>query len=276
MKTHTIFLLLAITSLAGQCAVSADETNHWKADKLKELTDQIQSSVDAEQINEFKARQAWLRRWEPGRMPTSNTTTIGPKDLKAEPLLSELTCPVSIKPKVWEYLVALQRQLIEIDTAENRKQELERIIEVSAELQENLVSHLPRELQEGNGSLSWCLAFARYRLGRSLAYRELPKVRQRWPISNPEQYESRLVTAYRQLVDHMGSGRPEFILLEDRMLRRSGQKGLALEMLETNRSVIDKKWYLKKRRDLLEELDWASPYQEASKIYRDAGYVDDP
>ena len=108
-----------------------------------------------------------------------------------------------------------------------------------------------------------------------MAYRELPVVRERWPISNPDHYQEQLAAVYQRLTNQTNRSRPEFILLEDRMLRRSGKKGRALELLEANRQSIEPKWYLKKRRDLLQELGWEPAYQEAARLYLEAGFSDE-
>lgn len=100
-------------------------------------------------------------------------------------------------------------------------------------------------------------------------------VRQRWPISDRARYEAQLSAAYQRLLHQTKTVRPEFILLEDRMLRRSGKKGRALELLEANQEWIEPKWYLKKRRDLLLELGWELPHKEADRLYLQAGYDDE-
>ena len=106
-----------------------------------------------------------------------------------------------------------------------------------------------------------------YRRGRALAYRELPDVVKQEPIDNPEQLNQEIIAVYRDLIAFAGEGRPEFILLEIRILRRSKSFGNALCLLEKYGSVIKPQWYLKKRRDLLKELEWEIPYAEAAKIY---------
>jgi len=163
-----------------------------------------------------------------------------------------------------------------MDTDDDRKEKLREIIASAKRFEKELSEQLPPRLRQFPAPTAWTLAYARYRLGRALAYRELPSVRERWPISDPDHYQEQLLTAYQRLLDQTKQVRPEFILLEDRILRRSGKKGRALELLEAYRESIEPKWYLKKRRDLLKELGWEPPYKEAARIYIEAGYGDEP
>jgi hypothetical protein len=100
-----------------------------------------------------------------------------------------------------------------------------------------------------------------------LAYRELPDVVRQTPIDDPERLNQEIESAYQDLIARVGTGRSEFILLEIRMLRRAKFYGQALALVEKYGSVIQPRWYLKKRRDLLKELQWDFPSAEAAKIY---------
>ena len=51
------------------------------------------------------------------------------------------------------------------------------------------------------------------------------------------------------------------------MKRRDGRWGEALMLLERFRWAIDSKWYLKKRRDILEQLGWEPAYRQAADAY---------
>ena len=51
------------------------------------------------------------------------------------------------------------------------------------------------------------------------------------------------------------------------MLRRDGWFGRALNMLEDHGERLELQWYLKKRRDLLQELTWEGPAKEAAALY---------
>ncbi len=123
------------------------------------------------------------------------------------------------------------------------------------------------QLPEQTPGLKSAKAFSLYRLGRALAYRELPEVVEDDPIADPQQHDARLRDAYQRLVDLVGAGRVDFVLLDVRMLRRNGWYGQALGVLEDHARVISPKWLLKKRRDLLQELQWDAPYREAAAIF---------
>jgi len=248
----------------------------WKAQQLNRIAAEIQEARSEDERLEFVARQNWLQHWEPGRMSSAPAESQAKSGLVDEPLLDGLRRPTDVQPQVWQQMVSSQAKLIGIDTDEDRKGNLREIIVAAGQLEKLLSEQLPPEAQELPAPTAWALAHTRYRLGRALAYRELPSVREQWPIADPVQYEKRLLAAYQRLLDQTEDVRPEFILLEDRVLRRSGRKGLALQLLESHQGMIEQKWYLKKRRDLLEELGWGPPHQEAAQIYYDAGYRDDP
>ncbi|WP_246109617.1 hypothetical protein [Roseimaritima multifibrata] len=209
-------------------------------------------------------------------MPLAPTDSPIESELVEEPLLEQLKKPNGVSAEVWQQMISSQTDLLAMDTVDDRKENLRIVIRLAGQLEKRLSDQLPSNLQQLPTPTAWVLAYTRYRLGRALAYRELPSVRERWPISNPMRYEEQLSAAYERLIAQTNEVRPEFILLEDRMLRRAGKKGRALELLEANRRSIEPKWYLKKRRDMLQELGWEPPYKEAAKLYTEAGYSTDP
>lgn len=269
-----IVMSFAITSAATEpCEIDAER---WRKQQLETIARHIQKSGSTDERRELVARQSWLRRWQPGQMPFAPKNAPEESDLVEEPSLGRLTRPAAVAPDAWQKMIYSQERLLDADTVDLRKPNLKTIISLATDLERLLADQLPPELHKLETPSGWALAYARYRLGRALAYRELPPVRARWPITNPDDYEQTLVAAYERLTNQTGKSRPEFILLEDRMLRRAGKKGLALELLEANRQSIEPKWYLKKRRDLLKELGWDPPHEEAAQLYLDAGYQDEP
>jgi hypothetical protein len=86
------------------------------------------------------------------------------------------------------------------------------------------------------------------------------------PIEDLQKHEAQLLGFYTQIGDLVGHNRPEFILLEIRMLRRDSWYGRALVLLEESANVIDTQWYLNYRRDLLKDLGWNEPAKEAEEI----------
>ena len=271
------WIQLAILTFSSVTArpILADAKS-WKSQQLEKIAARIQNAPSDGDRLEYLARQMWLQHWKPGQMSSVPSTSRAESALVDEPSLKELKTPSGIESRIWQRMVSIQTKLFRIDTDDDRKENLREIIVTARKLDQLMSDRLPAELQELPAPTAWALAYTRYRVGRALAYRELPSVQDQWPISNPGQYEERLMTAYQRLLDQTQRVRPEFILLEDRILRRSGQKGRALQLLESHQGVIEAKWYLKKRRDLLEELGWEPPHQEAARIYFDAGYRDDP
>ncbi len=270
--------ILVLASLAiDSTAADPNEIDalSWRSEQVDAITERIQNADSDDERLEYVARQTWLRRWKPGRMSPAPTHSPIESELVEEPLLEKLRMPTGVDPNAWQQMIASQRRLLAVDTDDERKENLPTIIGLAKNLEEVLADQLPPESQQLAAPTGWVLAYTRYRLGRALAYRELPVVRERWPISNSDHYQEQLAAVYQRLTNQTNRSRPEFILLEDRMLRRSGNKGRALELLEANRQSIEPKWYLKKRRDLLKELGWEPAYQEAARLYLEAGFSDE-
>lgn len=273
-------LLLASLAVGSTAAESAAESSDidaegWRSRKLEAIATRAQGSKSDDERLEYAARQSWLRRWKPGQMPLAPAVAPVESELVEEPLLRNLERPETLDANAWHAMIVLQTRLLAVDTDDERKENLRTTIELASQLETALSEQLPSDSQSLATPTDWILAYTRYRLGRALAYRELPEVREGWPISNPDQYQEKLVSAFQRLTEHTNGDRPEFILLQDRMFRRSGKKGRALELLEENRQSIEPKWYLKKRRDLLQELGWGPPYREAARLYLQAGYDDE-
>ncbi|WDQ14876.1 hypothetical protein [Rhodopirellula sp. P2] len=266
-------LRLPTSSLAE--APSKVEAEHWQHQKLASIAMRIQEAKSDDARLEYSARQSWLSRWKPGQMPSAPADAPDQTGLVEEPRLQDLERPEPVDADAWQAMIDLQDRLLASDTDDDRKANLRKTIELASQLEATLAAKLPTDSQSLSTPTSWALAFTRYRLGRALAYRELPEVRERWPIADPGQYQAQLVAAVQRLTEQTKGDRREFILLQDRMFRRSGQKGRALELLEANRHSIEPKWYLKKRRDLLQELGWDPPYREAAQRYLQAGYDDE-
>lgn len=208
-------------------------------------------------------------------MPSAPADAPDESGLVEEPRLGELERPESVDASVWQSMVAMQDRLFVTDNDDERKENLPTTIELAHQLEAAMSTQFADESNSLATPIAWAIAYTRYRLGRALAYRELPEVREAWPISDPDRYEDELNDVFERLAEQTKGNRREFILLQDRMFRRAGKKGRALELLEANRRSIDPKWYLKKRRDLLQELGWDPPYREAAQLYLEAGYDDE-
>ncbi|MEO9932960.1 hypothetical protein [Rhodopirellula bahusiensis] len=270
-----LMLLLSLTVRSVADEPNLIDAKRWRSGQLVAIAAKVDEAESKDERLEYEARQAWLRRWEPGKMPSAPVGAPDESRLVEEPLLKNLERPKSVDVDTWRSMVALQERLVSVDTDDERKKHLKTTIKLAGRLEAELVEQLSSDERSLETSVDWVLAYTRYRLGRALAYRELPEVREAWPISDPERYESELQAIYQRLMEQTNGDRREFILLQDRMFRRSGKKGRALELLEANRNAIEPKWYLKKRRDLLQELGWDRPSQEAARLYLQAGYDDE-
>ncbi len=113
------------------------------------------------------------------------------------------------------------------------------------------------------------IAMTLYRQARALGYRIDPEVVKKKPLEEgeAEKIDAQLVGVYNQLIKLVGPGRPEFVLLEIRMLRRDNWFGRALELLEKHGGQIEPRWYLEKRRDLLRDLGWKNPAEQAHQMF---------
>lgn len=247
----------------------------WRGRTLEAVVVQIHSARSDSERREYEARRSWLRRWDPGQMPSAPADAPDESGLVEEPRLGELERPESVDASVWQSMVAMQDRLFVTDTDDERKENLPTTIELARQLEAAMSTQFADESNSLATPTAWAIAYTRYRLGRALAYRELPEVREAWPISDPDRYEDALNDVFERLAEQTKGNRREFILLQDRMFRRAGKKGRALELLEANRRSIEPKWYLKKRRDLLQELGWDPPYREAAQLYLEAGYDDE-
>lgn len=269
-------LLLVLLAVISSAAEPNDiDAEGWRSRKLDEIATKIQDSKTDEERLEYAARQSWLRRWKPGKMPLAPAAAPVESEQVEEPLLENLERPETLDSNAWQAMIELQTRLLAVDTDDERKDNLRTTIQLASQLETALAAQLPSDSQTLTTPTAWVLAYTRYRLGRALAYRELPEVGEVWPISNRDRYQEKLESVFQRLTEQTIGDRPEFILLQDRMFRRSGKKGRALELLESNRRSIEPKWYLKKRRDLLQELNWDPPYREAAQRYLQAGYDDE-
>ncbi len=261
-----------------------DAASIWKTEKLASLDRLLaakgRAGIDRE---ELEARRAWLKRWTAGELAADPSSKAQLPKTRQEPVLdSELATRIR-KQLNWKStdqdesdLATLTRALAEspddlglqqlqlhwLDLPFRRKAYLKEINSAA----QRLIQRLDCQ-NASDDTIVLAKEFAMYRRGRALAYRELPDVVQKTPIADPQQLNRDIGSAYRDLIAMAGQGRPEFILMEVRVLRRQGSFGKSLGLVEQYGTVIKRKWYLKKRRDLLKELGWEYPFREAAKIY---------
>ena len=277
-------LLVAGTFLLFSEVVGAQQ--NWKQRQLVDIQRRLTETADPGTTAELKAQRSWLESWNPGKMKTEASEDDSLPKKRVEPLLQsakllELKSLVSETGK--ENVLRNVREFAKVHSDDPaviqfglhlldnipaaRKKHLGEIEQLST-LLIKLLSQTDENLAGSDSpDHSVVRQFARYRRARAFSYRELPDVAAVMPIEDQEQLDKQIEDAFEDLVEDAGDDRTEFVLLEIRMLRRSGHFGLALQKLEKFGAAILPKWYLKKRRDLLNELNWKPAYTEAKEIY---------
>jgi len=256
----------------------------WKKSKLAELDRQLADKNASEGgRNELLARRAWLQNWTVGGLTSEPIENLRLPKLRTEPILNSNVATEFRKKLNWENtaqdesdFLILEQALVKhpddiglqqlhlhwMDLPIRRKSFLGRIDGSARRLIKSLESQTASD-----ATIQLATEFAKYRRGRALAYRELPDVVQKTPIEDAQRLNREILSAYQDLIATSGTGHSEFILLEIRILRRDKSFGKALALVEKYGSVIKRQWYLKKRRDLLQELGWEFPNAEAATIY---------
>src|SRR6056297_205306 len=111
--------MLIFSSLAIPPATAdpnAAETESWRREQLKKINRQMEDAGSPEERLEYAARASWLRRWQPGRMPSSPTRSSIESSFVDEPTLHKLKKPAGMPPQVWQEMVWSQTELLKIDT----------------------------------------------------------------------------------------------------------------------------------------------------------------
>ncbi len=285
-------LAAASTTATAQLSVlsAGNPAKEWRNTQLELIKQQLNdSSVKGAFRDELESQQKWLSAWNPGSLG-DEPLWAAPKNLKAlqkEPVVD----PAKLAAKLRERLLGKGAKPTAKDTAElqallakhsgdvgirqlhlhwldqpqYRKTYPREIADAALRLF-GLLEQLKPQSEDIEQAKAYCL----YRRARALAYRELPEVAKAIPIEDPKQFDAELIGAFAQLTSLAGSDRSEFILLDVRILRRDHFYGRALARLTDHASQIDKKWFLKKQRDMLKEMGWDYPAQEAAEVYAKA------
>ncbi len=297
-----LFLAVATVLLSGPPAVAQIElltppggnatSIAWQSAQLESISDQIARVGDGPLKSELQSQAKWLEAWQPGKL-TGETLWAAPKSVTSQktwiepaldpsglagPLRRRLLGP-NAKPtkrdsdalaqalrKSPNDLGLRQLNLHWIDQYKFRKQYCDEIRD-SAGAVVTLISRLEIPNGKAGDALRLARAFALYRKVRAIAYRSLPEVTKDRPFEDENAYDAQLRAAYTEMVAVTGRGRKEFILIEIRMARIDRLLGSALALLEDYGNTIDRKWLLKKRRDILTELGWTAPAEEAARLF---------
>jgi hypothetical protein len=290
--TSGAWLVLLQAGLAmGQLSVlsKGNPAAEWRKAQIAQIEMQLtDKAAKAELKLELSAQQEWLKEY--------STLKLGPQSTKAnenastkfdDPVIDPNKKAEAIRRKLFgrnarptaadteKLRSALdnapndiglrQLQLHWLDQPQYREQYPAEISEAASRLRGLLESNNKLEPDKQKAAVAMTL----YRQARALGYRlDLDSEKKR-PLAEGERekVDSQLVGAYTQLVNLVGPGHPEFALLEIRMLRRDNWFGRALQVLERNASTIEPRWYLEKRRDLLRDLGWKTPADQAQKMF---------
>ncbi len=283
-------MLLCSPQAFGQLTIlsQGNKQAKWKESQLAALQSQLLEPQLTDELKlELQSQSQWLSAWKPG-------------ELASAPLLPEVE-----RQEVWQepeldpegLAVELRKRLLgkgAKPTAEDTKQLQQLLTENDNDLgvrqlhlhwldQKQYRKTYPQEIADAAAKVVALLdavdrpdretelarAFCWYRRGRALAYRELPDVLKAKPMTDEERKmnQAELLGAQRELKKVASEPRIEFVLLDVRMLRQDHWNGRALALLEGFAGQLSQQWFLKKRRDILRNLGWEGPANEAAVIY---------
>lgn len=262
-----------------------DPVAAWKESQLQLIEQQLADSTVKGLLRlELESQKKWLSRWARGKLgnqpwPEQNQVdqllvepAIDP-DGRAVALRKRLLAPKArptskdtdeLERKLAEFPEDLgfkQLYLHWIDQKQYRESHVRKVVEVAQDLALRL-----QALQPQTEETRVARAFCYYRAARAMIHQESPEFQRMQPLGDAKKHEEVLVALYSQLVELVGRDRPEFILVEIRMLRRDHWNGQALVKLEENAWRLDPKWCLRQRVSLLSDLGWAVPAKEAETV----------
>ena len=288
-------LCLVLISASAQAQLTVlsqgNKQAQWRNSQIAVLQQQLSDSkLNADLKAELQSQVKWLSAWKPG--------TLSEEPMWSSKAVSKLLVEPNVDPKgkagkLRERLFGdkakptaedtgdLQELLTQhdndlgirqlhlhwLDQPQYRKLYPQEIADASAK-----VLALLDAVAKPDQKIALARIFCLYRRGRALVYRELPGVLEEKPMSEEEvtKHEAELVGVYRQLKTLVPEDRPEFVLLDIRMLRHDHWNGRALAVLEDFGSQLNRQWYLRTRRDILRDLGWEGPAKEAANIYATA------
>ncbi len=291
----TVMMLLTILNLAATARAQltvlskGNPTLQWQKVQLAQIDAQLADKTIVGDLRlELEAQQQWLTLYQPGMLTAGSmfkverqnpTTLIEPildPTKKARSLRLRLLGPKA-KPSIRdtellkralqdapEDLGLRQLQLHWLDQPQYREVYPTEIADAAAKVI-NLLAEQKLKPQD----LKNVTAFTLYRQARALGYRQDSDVIENKPLTDEELkvVQGQLAGVYQQLMDLVGPGHAEFVLLEIRMLRRDNWFGRALNLLEKHATTIAPRWYLEKRWELLLDLGWQPAAEEARKIF---------
>ncbi len=290
----TLLIVLQADSAHGQLKVlsKGNPTLEWRKAQLGQIDAQLaDKTTKAELKLELTAQKEWLTNYSGEKLSpqpakgaekslSSMEEPVLDPDKKAEAIRKKLFGPKA-KPTAADtekLRVALenspndiglrQLQLHWLDQPQYREEYPAEIADAASRLCGLLETNKKIEPNVKKAATAMTL----YRQARALGYRLDLDLEKKKPLekADRESVTSQLVGAYTQIMELVGPGHPEFVLLEIRMLRRDNWFGRALQLLEKHGSTIEPRWYLEKRRDLLRDLGWKAPADQAHEAFASA------
>lgn len=260
----------------------------WRSSQLNSLQQQLADPEVADVLkSELQSQLKWLTAWEPNSLNEQplwegaaeiegwEEPSLDPAGLTSElrqRLLGAEATPTAADTQELKTLLAehpedlgvRQLHLHWLDQPQYRTLYAPEIAEAAAKVLSLLSNQAEPDPQTERARI-FCL----YRRGHALVYRELPEAIAKRPMDAAEQKRNsaELVGVYRELKELVPEQRPEFVLLDARMLRRDHWNGRALVLMEDFGRQVSPQWFLKKRRDILRALGWDGPAKEAAAVY---------
>lgn len=292
----TVFCGLILAALqaglaCGQLTVlsKGNPTLEWRKAQLAQIDTQLNDKATKAELKlELAAQKEWLTNYSTDKLapqpskprekaPTAIVEPILDPDKKADAIRKKLFGPKA-KPTAADtekLRVALEKtpsdiglrqlQLHWLDQPQYREEYPAEIADAASRLR----GLLETDKKIDPAAKKAAVAITLYRQARALGYRldlDLEK-KKKLEKEERENVDSQLAGAYTQIISLVGPGHPEFVLLEIRMLRRDNWFGRALQLLERNGSTIEPRWYMEKRRDLLRDLGWKAPAEQAHDAF---------
>ncbi len=282
-----VLLVAAATFAQAQLTVlsSGDTSAQWKSTQLDLIGQQLaDQSVKGVLRKELESQKLWLSQWNSGQLKAGPwikqkenkqrlvEPTVDPEKKAAglrEKLFGKKVKPTAADTQALQKLleqnpedIGIQQLYLHwIDQKQYRDDYAEKIVATASKLAIELAK-VEKQTEDLRNARAYCY----YRAARALAHMESPELQAKQPIKDLAAHEAQLLGLYNQLGELVGHDRPEFILLEIRMLRRDHWNGQALMLLEEHAEILETQWYLQHRRDLLNDLGWTPPAKEAETI----------
>ncbi len=282
--------VLLSSSAYGQLTVlsQGNRQTKWRESQLSVIQQQLSDPKLVGELKlELQSQAKWLSAWQPGKLTDEplwsgenverlwQEPSVDPKGMATklrERLLGDKARPTAEDTRELQELLAehdndlgvRQLHLHWLDQQQYRKTYPKEIAEAASK-----VIALLDGVAKPDQKIALARIFCLYRSGRALAYRELPEVLVKQPMNEEEMAKNaaEMVGVYRQLKTLVSEPRPEFVLMDIRMLRHDHWHGRGLALLEDFGSQLNRQWFLKKRRDLLHDLGWEGPAKEAATLY---------